>query len=125
VERVRNIKRYKEFVLLHSCGNTKDIIDIFIKAGICCYQSLQTNAGMNIEELTTTYRDKMRFWGGVGVESLIDGTQQEVREQVGKSLEIAKKGHPFILGPSHSIAFGVQYDNFMAMLDEYEKNKYI
>jgi uroporphyrinogen-III decarboxylase len=32
---------------------------------------------------------------------------------------VAPKG--FILGPSHSIAFGTKYDNFMAMLDEFEK----
>jgi hypothetical protein len=34
-------------------------------------------------------------------------------------MEVGAPGSGFILGPSHSIAYGTKYDNFMAMLDEY------
>ena len=36
-------------------------------------------------------------------------------------MQCAKPGGRFILGSSHSIAVGSNYDNFLAMLDEYEK----
>ena len=46
----------------------------------------------------------------------------EVREDVRHALEIGKRGGRFILGSSHSIAVGTNYDNFMAMLDEYRQH---
>ena len=41
--------------------------------------------------------------------------------EVHRCLEAGKRAPGFILGPSHSIAFGTKYDNFMAMLDEFVK----
>ncbi len=32
-----------------------------------------------------------------------------------------RAGGGFILGPSHSIAYGTKYENFMALLDEFVK----
>lgn len=121
IRRVKHIKRLKGQVLFHCCGNTKEILDVFEEAGINCYQSLQTNAGMDLIQLSEEHGSKMRFWGGVSVETLISGTMEEVRCQVRHAFELAKRGIPFILGPSHSIAYGVQYDNFMAMLEEHQK----
>jgi len=57
----------------------------------------------------------------VAVEHLIAGTPTQVREDVGRAMAGAKPGGRFILGASHSIAVGTQYDNYMAMLDEYHK----
>ena len=38
-------------------------------------------------------------------------------------MERGAPGGGFILGPSHSIAKGTKYENFMAMLDEYDRLK--
>ena len=38
-------------VFLHVCGNTWDLLDMFVEAGIDCYQSLQPEAGMDIKKL--------------------------------------------------------------------------
>jgi uroporphyrinogen-III decarboxylase len=96
-------------------------MDMFIEAGIDCYQSLQTTAGMEIGRLKSTFGDRMCFWGGVAVETLITGTPEEVRKEVRTAFERAAGGGGFILGPSHSIAWGTKYENFMTMLDEYVK----
>lgn len=125
IGRVQKVKSYGKNVAFHSCGNTKAIMSSFIKAGISCYQSMQTNADMDIVSLSKQYGDKIRFWGGVSVETLIDGTSDEVRKQVRHAFELVNEGVPFILGPSHSIAYGTKYDNLMAMLDEHDKCKYI
>lgn len=120
-ERVRNIKKYTDQLILHNCGMNIPLMDMFIEAGIDCYQSLQTTAGMDIDRLKGKFGDKLSFWGGVPVELLIDGTPTEVRKAVRTALEKGAPGGGFILGPSHSIAKGTKYDNFMAMLDEYSR----
>ena len=124
-QRVKNIKKYRDKAMIHSCGNVWNIMDMLIDAGIDLHQSLQTGAGMDINLLREKYGDKMCFWGGVAVEKLVGGTTEDVRKDVRYAMEYNKRNNGFILGPSHSIAYGTKYDNFMAMLDEYEKLKYI
>ena len=122
-ERIKELKKYCDKVMIHSCGNTWELMDMIIEGGVDCYQSLQTGAGMDIRLLKEKYGDKMCFWGGVSVEKLIAGTMDDVREDVRYAMKYGTPDGGFILGPSHSIAYGTKYDNFMAMLDEYIKLK--
>ena len=126
-ERVAHVKAAGQQVLLHNCGDNRPLMSMFVEAGIDCYQSLQTNAGMSVEYLQETYGKDMTFWGGIAVEHLIQGTPDDVRANVREALEAGAKGRGFILGPSHSIAYNTKYENFMALLDEYDKlaDKYV
>jgi len=45
-----------------------------------------------------------------------------MRHAVRETMAATVESPGFIFGPSHSIAFGTKYDNFMAMLDEFEKH---
>ena len=103
------------------CGNNWPILEMTAQAGIDCYQSVQETAGMDIMKVHEKYRDKFVVWGGVGVEKLVSGTMNEVRQDVRRVMtELAPKGR-FIFGTSHSVAVGTIYDNFMAMCDELHK----
>ncbi len=119
-ERVADVKSHDMQVLLHNCGDNRPLMSMFVDAGIDCYQSLQTNAGMSVQYLSETWGDRMTFWGGIAVESLVEGTPDDVRNDVRNAIEAGKKGRGFILGASHSIAYGTKYENFMALLDEYD-----
>jgi uroporphyrinogen-III decarboxylase len=123
-QRIHSLKKRSEKVMLHSCGNTWKLLDMFIEAGVDCYQSLQTGAGMALDALKAKYGRQLSFWGGVSVETLISGTADEVRQDVRRAFRSAREDGGFILGPSHSIAYGVKYDNFCAMIDEHDKLKY-
>jgi len=118
-ERIQHMRRFTPQVILHNCGNNIPLMDQFIETGIDCYQSLQTTAGMEIGLLKERYGHALCFWGGVGVEVLIDGTPDDVRAEVRTAMERGAPGGGFILGPSHSVAMNTRYDNFMAMLDEF------
>jgi len=119
-ERTRHVKLFGKQVLMHNCGDTRLLMDMYVEAGIECYQSLQTNAHMYLPDLQERWGHAMAFWGGIATEKLIDGTPQEVRDNVRDVMTKAAPRGGFILGPSHSIAKGTKYDNFMAMLDEFE-----
>lgn len=119
-ERTQHVKRHTKYAFLHSCGNTWPLIEMFIEAGLDGYQSLQTGAGMDIDKLREKFGTKLVWWGGIPVETLVKGTADEVRRDVRRACEIAKRGG-VILGPSHSIAYGMPYGNFQAMLDEFDR----
>ncbi len=117
-QRISQITQFVEHVFMHNCGNNRILIPSFIEAGISCYQSLQTTAGMDLEQLSNEFASELIFWGGVPLELLIDGTPELIEGEVTQLLE-RMAGKPFILGPSQSIAMGTSYDNFMAMIDAY------
>lgn len=121
-ERVSHIKsNFKLHVLKHACGNNWKILDMFVEAGLDCYQSIQPTADMDIKKLKEAYGNKIALWGGMPVELLVGGTCEEVKKSVRYAVESAKQNGGFIFGASHSIAVGTKYDNFMTMLEEFEK----
>ena len=123
------MKRISDFVhrsgvrvMSHNCGNNWKIMDILIEAGYEAYQSIQSKtADMDLKRLKERYGNKMPLWGGINLENLIEGTPEENREDVIYALKYAAPGGGFILGTSNSVAYGSQYDNYMAALDTLHK----
>ena len=118
-QRFANAKSYLPHLLFHSCGNTLPLMEMILDAGIDVYESIQTNAEISIEVLARDYGDRLTIWGAIPLEVLNTGTPSDARTAVRENLTAGKRAPGFILGPSHSIAFGTKYDNFMAMLDEF------
>jgi hypothetical protein len=121
IERVQHVKDRGQQIILHNCGNNRPLMPMLIEAGVECYQSLQTNAGMTLDNLQAAYSDSMVFWGGIAVENLVEGSVEDVRRNVREAMEKGSEAPGFILGPSHSIAYGTKFENFMAMLEEHDK----
>jgi hypothetical protein len=122
VSRVRSVKSVMNLpIIKHACGNTWQLLDLYVEAGFDAYQSIQASAGMDLARVKRAYGDRLVLWGGVPLELLQGGTCGEVRAAVRAAVEAGKPGGRYILGSSHSIAVGSKYDNVMAMLDEYER----
>lgn len=119
--RIAALKERGLQILMHSCGNTRLILDDLIGAGVQCYQSIQNIPEMWVGDLKRAYGDRLVLWGGIPVEELVLGTPESVRKAVRRAMEDAAPGGGFILGPSHSVAYGTKYDNFITMLDEFDK----
>ena len=69
---------------------------------------------MSVKTLVKGYGDRLCVLGVVSLEWLIDGTPDDARREVRRCFEDAKDAPGFILGPSHSIAFGAKYDSPVA-----------
>lgn len=121
--RVDNVKRHGKFVVKHACGNNWKLLDMFVEAGYDCYQSIQPSAGMDLSAVKERYGDRLCLWGGVAVEHLVGGTKEDVAGDVRRAVEAGAPGGRYIFGSSHSIAVGTKYDNFMTMLEEFEKRR--
>ena len=105
----------------HACGNNWALLDMFVEAGIDCYQSVQASAGMDLGKVKAHTYPRMAVWGGVQVEYLVSGTPDDVRNNVREALRVGCPGGGYILGTTHSVAVGSSYDNVMAMFDEFVK----
>lgn len=117
--RVENVKL--EFglpVIKHACGNNWKLMDMFVDIGYDCYQGIQASAGMDLRRLKDEYGERMCLWGGYNLETLITGTIKELRDEIRMAVSIGKETGGIILGSSHSVAIGSNYDNFMAVLDQ-------
>ncbi len=120
--RVDNVKeQHGKYVVKHCCGNVNQFLDLFVELGYDCYQSIQQSAGMDLGDVKQRIGDKIVLWGGVPVELIIGGTMDEVRREVRTAMDKAKDNGRFIMGTTHTIAVGSNYDNFMAMVDEYHQ----
>lgn len=108
----------------HACGNNWPILGDMMRAGVDCYQSIQASADMDLPRVREATRGRMALWGGVQVEHLVSGTPEEVREDVRSALAVGRQG-AFVLGATHSISVGTSYDNYMAMLDEFDRGRRI
>jgi hypothetical protein len=129
-ERVRILERdFRMPVFKHACGNNTALMDQFVEIGYACYQSIQPTAGMDLAEVKAAWGDRICLWGGIAVEDLVGGSMAEVRADVRRAVAAGKKPGPdgrpggYIFGSSHSIAVGTKYDNFMAMLDEFDRER--
>jgi hypothetical protein len=74
-------------------------------------------------EVKKKYGNSFACWGGVPVESLLSDDVAAVRKNTSLALNSYKEGGRYIFGSSHSIAVGTKYDCFMAMADEFNKNR--
>lgn len=119
--RVQSVKRYDQYVFKHACGNNWALMDMFLEAGYDCYQSIQPTARMDLKAVKEKYGSRICLWGGVPVEDLVSGTPEDIRKDVRNAVTYGAPGGRYIFGSSHSIAVGTKYDNFLAMLDEFEK----
>ncbi len=101
----------------HSCGNCWELLDDYIDVGYQAYQSVQASAGMDWAELKHKYGDKLTLWAGVQCETLIEGSQKDVENEVNYALDVLMPGGGFIFGSTNSVQFGANTDNYLRALE--------
>jgi len=111
-----HVKRHDAFVIYHSCGKNRLLLDMFIEAGVDCYQSIQPEE--EIVGLKRDFGDRLALWGGINIDTLVRGSQDQVRREVREAILGCKRGGGFILGASHSLMKGTKAENYLAALDE-------
>jgi uroporphyrinogen decarboxylase len=104
--------------ILHSCGNMEAVMEDLIEdVGIDAKHSFE-DAILPVECFATRYGQRISVIGGVDMDLLARGTQDQVRARTRQILEACAPGGSYILGSGNSIANYVLPENFLAMLDE-------
>lgn len=106
--------------MMHSCGDTHDIMPTFIEMGLDILDAMQPEpAGMNPEQIKRLYGDKLTFCGLVSTQqTLPHGTPEQVRAEVRHRIDMVGKGGGYILSPAHCIQPDTPLENVLALYSE-------
>ncbi len=104
--------------LLHSCGNLEAVMDDLIDdVGIDARHSFE-DVFEPVESFAARYGDRIAVIGGVDVDLLVRGTEEQVRARTREILAASAPGGGYVLGSGNSIANYVPLESFLAMVDE-------
>ena len=104
----------------HSCGAVADFIPHFIEAGFDIINPVQLSAaGMDAADLKREYGSEIVFWGGcVDTQNTLPfGTEQEVREEVGRRMSILGAGGGYVANSIHNVQAKTRIENVVAMIE--------
>jgi len=104
-ELISMAKKRNLYFCWHCCGNVNEILPVMIDVGIDIFDVLQTSAkDMEIDKFYEKFGKDVVVHGGVDVQKLlINGTPQDIKNEVKKIKELWKTSGGIILGPSHEI----------------------
>jgi len=107
-----------KLALLHSCGNLAGIMDEIIELGFDAKHSFEDKI-MPVEEVSRLWGSRIAVLGGVDMDLLARGSQEEVRQRTREILNsCAAAGTGYCLGTGNSVANYIPTENYLAMLDE-------
>jgi uroporphyrinogen decarboxylase len=104
-------------ILLHSCGNLREIMDDILATGWDARHSFE-DAIQPITEAKALYGDRIAVLGGIDMDLLARGTREAVRARVREIVARCAPGGGFAVGSGNTVANYVPVANYLAMLDE-------
>lgn len=112
-------------VLLHSCGNLEGIMpDLLDDVGIDARHSFE-HVIMPVWEAKRRWGDRVALLGGVDMDVLARGSEDQVRAYTRRCVEECAPGGGWALGSGNTVANYVPVANFLAMLDEgWQRGRY-
>jgi len=108
-----------KLLVFHSCGNVYKLMDELIDdVGIDAKHSFEDKI-VPVEEAYRRWGDRTAILGGVDMDLLGRGTEEQVRARTREILEVCgAAGHGYCLGTGNTVANYIPTQNYLAMLDE-------
>jgi uroporphyrinogen decarboxylase len=104
-------------VLLHSCGNVKELIPFFVEDGLDCLQPLEVKAGMDLLALKREFGDKLALMGGIDVRAMADPDPTVIEKEIKTKIPAAKEGGGYIYHSDHSVPNNVSLEQYRRVMD--------
>jgi uroporphyrinogen decarboxylase len=115
---VQGYKKLGFYVIKHSDGNLNPILDMIVDAGIDCLDPIDPLGSMDIGYIRKRYGDRIARKGNIDcVHVLVDGTPEEVEEEVRTCIKRGSPGGGHIISSSNSLHAGIDPDLYRVMLD--------
>ena len=106
--------------MMHSCGDTHDIMPTFIDMGLDLLDAMQPEpAGMDPETIRNLCKGKLAFCGLISTQRTLPyGTVAECRAEARHRLDVIGKGGGYIFAPAHCIQPDTPLENVLAIYEE-------
>ncbi|MDW8061697.1 MAG: uroporphyrinogen decarboxylase family protein [Nitrososphaerota archaeon] len=114
---VQAFKRMGAFVILHSDGNIKPLLEYIVESGVDGVQSLDPQAGIDIGEIKKLYGDRICLVGNICLRTLNVGSLEDVARETIECIRKASPGGGHILTTANVVDVGVKFENFMKMIE--------
>jgi len=101
-------------IAFHCCGHVTPLLGDLIEMGVDVLEAVQSEA-MDLAHLKREFGRGITFWGGVGAQSILGGTPEEVRAGVLETLRIMAPGGGYIAAPCHTLTPEVPFENVVAL----------
>ena len=85
------------YFIKHTDGRTWDILPDLIAAGVDAWHGIQPSIGMDFRILKEKFGKDLCFFGGVNVETLVQGTPADIEAEVRYAIEHAAPGGGLVL----------------------------
>lgn len=111
--------------MLHSCGDTHEIMPTFIDMGLDILDAMQPEPpGMDPETIRAICKGKMAFCGLISTQhTLPHCTIDECRAEARHRLDVIAKGGGYIFSPAHCIQPDTPIENILAIYEEALRQK--
>lgn len=114
--------------MFHSCGAVRELIPDLAEMGLDALNPVQAAAnGMDLAELKSEFGDKLTFHGCIDHQHILPhGSEDDVRKEVRRVIDIMSPGGGFCLAASHDLMLDdFPTENVIAMYDEaFEYGRY-
>lgn len=117
-------ERTKAKLFFHTDGDVVPLIDDFIEMGVDILNPIQTSAGKmaDLTGLKKRFGKNIIFCGGIDTQRVLpEGTQEEVRNEVKRVIQLLGEGGGYMVSSVHTIMNDVPPENVLAMVDAVEE----
>ena len=114
---VKVVHTHGKPIILHSCGNLREIMDDIIDCGWDAKHSFEDEIEP-VWEAKQRYGDRIALLGGFDMNKLCLMSEGEVRQHTRFLIEKCSPGGGWALGTGNSVPSYVPTNNFLAMLEE-------
>lgn len=116
-EMCRLVKSMGKFVMLHCCGKVDELFGDLIECGLDVFNPFQPEV-MDVFEVKRRYGDSLTFYGGISIQRTLPfGTVRQVRDEVGRLIDLVGENGGYIASPSHDIPRDAKPENIAAMIE--------
>jgi uroporphyrinogen decarboxylase len=114
------VKSKGKYVLQHSCGDLRGILDELIDIGLDVYQTFQPEI-YDIVEYKEKLGGRLTIWGAISTQAHLPfKTPDEIYAIVRRTMEALGEGGGYIAAPTHAMPGDIPIENMIAMLDVFE-----
>ena len=112
----RVVKDAGRYLVIHSCGDIRVLLDDLAELGVDLVHPLQPEA-MDVSSLLREYRGRVAFHGGLSTQKTLSrGTAEEVRAETRRWLELGAQGG-YSFAPAHAAEGDTPWENMLAFLE--------
>jgi len=111
------VKSKGKYVVLHSCGDLREIMGDLVDIGMDVYNTVQPEI-YDLEELKAGYGKHMTIYGGISTQQFLPrATAAQCAEKAGWMIENIGKGGGLVLSPTHAVTPDIPVENIIALAE--------